>query len=405
MRIFDLLVKDISQSIRDWRAAVFMLIMPIVFTLFFGFVFGGVGDEVDPRLPVGVLDQDGGSVLSVYLLDLLEASDSVRPVVLEDVSIDDVKEQVDDEELAAAVIVPAGYSEQTLAGEDVQVTLIVESGSTAGTAAQSGASTAVARLQGAVQAAQLSADALEAQTGSADEAFVLDALDRAVQAWQTPSLAVASTLGVAVEEEDEDAPWGDNAYTHSSPGMIVQFAISGLMGTAMIMVLERKARCLQRLLTTAISRTQIILGHYLAMFVMTFVQIALLVAFGELFLDLDYLAQPLATLLVMIGTSAWTAALGLVIGVLAQTEEQLTMYAMVPMFVLSGMGGAWMPLEITGKTFQTIGHLLPTAWAMDGFKDILIRGLGVGAVLPSVAIMMGYAVVLFAIGAWRFKFE
>jgi ABC-2 type transport system permease protein len=73
------------------------------------------------------------------------------------------------------------------------------------------------------------------------------------------------------------------------------------------------------------------------------------------------------------------------------------------MFVLSGLGGAWVPLEITGATFQAIGHMSPVAWAMDGFKNISIRGLGLEAAWLPAAALAGYAVLFFAIAAWRFR--
>jgi ABC-2 type transport system permease protein len=75
------------------------------------------------------------------------------------------------------------------------------------------------------------------------------------------------------------------------------------------------------------------------------------------------------------------------------------------MFILSGLGGAWMPLEVTGEAFQTIGHLLPTAWAMDGIQNIIVRGLGLESALLPSGIMLAYAIALFALAVWRFKFE
>jgi len=36
MRILDLTIKDLKQLTRDWRSAVFLLVMPIAFTLMFG---------------------------------------------------------------------------------------------------------------------------------------------------------------------------------------------------------------------------------------------------------------------------------------------------------------------------------------------------------------------------------
>lgn len=405
MRVVDLMIKDLQQLVRNWMTPVFLLAMPIGFTLFFGMIFGGMSGEQDPRLPVAFVDQDGGSVLSTRLLDLLDASDAIRPVVSEE-SIERVERKVGDEDLAAAVIVPAGYSEQVLAGEDVSLTVIVDAGTAAGSTAQTAIQAAVARLRGAVKAAQLSAEALQAQGKSADKSFMVDALDSAIAAWRAPPLTVVATQsGAAVVEEEEEQSVVATRYGQASPGMMVQFSIAGIIGAAQILVLERKSRSLQRLLTTAISRVEVIVGHYLTMFVMIFAQLALLIGFGQLALGIDYMREPVAMVLLVVTMSLWTASLGLLIGTLAKTEEQAVIFSMIPMFILSGMGGAWMPLEVTGRAFQAVGHLLPTAWAMDGIQNIIVRGLGLGSALLPAGIMLAYAVALFALAVWRFKFE
>jgi ABC-2 type transport system permease protein len=407
MRIIDLAIKDLTELVRDWKAALFLVIMPVAFTLLFGFAFGGFGgEEQEPRLPVGFIDQGGGR-LGASLLSLLDASGAVRPVILEGQDTDpaSAEEQVRDEDLAAVVIVPAGYNDKLLAGEPVQLVVIVDEGKTAGLTAQGEIQAAALRLAGAAETARLSARAYEAQTPFGDEAarqqFLAEAIDRAIQAWQEPPLTVAVTES-SVEEEGETIM--QSGFSHTSPSMMVQFGIAGLMGAATVLILERKSRALRRLLTTAISRTEIILGHYLAMFVMIMVQFVILVAFGEL-LGVPYHREPLAILLVISATAAWTAALGLLIGVVAKTEDQVIVFSLIPMLVLAGMGGVWVPLEFTGKAFQAIGHLLPTAWAMDGLENIVVRGLGFESVLLPVAIMLAYAMALFAAAAWRFRFE
>jgi len=412
MRIIDLAINDLKQLVRDWKTALFLIVMPIGFTLFFGVIFGGVGGEQDPRLPVGFIDQDGGGVLSPHLLDLLDASDAIRPEV-SDESIERAEKKVSDKDWAAAVIVPAGYSESVLrsgeghalAGEEAALTIIVDGSTAAGATALNGVQTAVTRLRGAAKAAQLSARALESQGKSTDEPFLANAMSEAIEAWREPPLTVSVAQSGLATEEDEEKSVMATSYGQSSPGMMVQFSIAGLIGAANILVLERKSRSLQRLLTTAISRVEIILGHYSTMFVMIFAQLALLIGFGQLALGVDYAREPVAILLLAVTMSLWTASLGLLIGVLAKTEEQAVIFAMIPMFILSALGGAWMPLEVTGEAFQTIGHLLPTAWAMDGIQNIIVRGLGLESVLLPAGIMLAYAIVLFALGVWRFKFE
>ena len=88
---------------------------------------------------------------------------------------------------------------------------------------------------------------------------------------------------------------------------------------------------------------------------------------------------------------------------LSVTVISLSGMSIVPMFVLSGLGGAWVPLEFTGETFRIVGHLSPIAWAMDGFKNISIRGLGIESVLLPSAALVAYAILFFGIATWRFQ--
>ncbi len=139
---------------------------------------------------------------------------------------------------------------------------------------------------------------------------------------------------------------GGNPYNQASPGILVQFAIFGLVTSAQILVQERKTRTLQRLITTAMRPWQIVAGHMLAMFTIVFLQMLMLVLFGQWVLKVDYLREPLAIFLVAVMLGFWVASIGLLIGVLAKEEQQVILYSMIAMFLFSALGGTWFPLEI-----------------------------------------------------------
>jgi len=419
VRVIDLALKDLLQVVRDWKSALFLVVMPILFTFFFGFIFGS-GAAGDPRLPVGFVNHDQAGALSTSLQSMLEASDAIRPVVLEGDEADSAAEFVHDEDLAAVVILPAGFSEQTLrlgsgqalaggVGADLvsALTLIVDPNTPAGRTASSAVQAAVTRLLGAVETAHISAETYEAKVAFEDEAarqtYLDEALALASEAWRQPPLTVVvEQAGSPAEDEEKVSP---NVYTQSSPGMLVQFVIFGLNTSAMVLVLERKSRTLQRLLTTPITRVEVIAGHVLAMFAVVFIQQVLLIAAGQLAFGVDYMREPVGILLVMVTLALWVASLGLLIGAISKGEDQVIMWSLIAMFVFAAMGGAWFPLDITGQTFSTIGHLMPTAWAMDGFQNIVMRGLGLSSVLLPAGILLAYAVLFFGLAVWRFRFE
>ena len=64
MRTLTIAFKDLLQIVRDWKSALFLVIMPILFTAFFAFVLDPVyrrDAEQDPRLPVGWYAAGGDS--------------------------------------------------------------------------------------------------------------------------------------------------------------------------------------------------------------------------------------------------------------------------------------------------------------------------------------------------------
>ena len=73
------------------------------------------------------------------------------------------------------------------------------------------------------------------------------------------------------------------------------------------------------------------------------------------------------------------------------------------MFILSALGGTWFPLEAAGRAFGTVGRLTPSAWAMTGFQNILIRGQGLSAALLPAAILLAFSVGFFALAVWGFR--
>jgi ABC-2 type transport system permease protein len=253
---------------------------------------------------------------------------------------------------------------------------------------------AVNRLMNAVRTAGITVAV------SGDAADFEPALAGTLAAWQDPPVRMIDTTVIPAETEDDG---NTNGFTHTAPGMMLQFAIAGLLTAAQVMVSERKNRCLQRILTTATSRFQILMGHFLGIVLLLLVQFLLLIIFGQLVLKLDYFSQAGATLLVALTSALCIGGLGLLIGVLARTEEQAIMFSLLPMFILSALGGAWVPLEITGPTFSAIGHVSPVAWALDGFENIIARGLGFEAALLPSLMLAGYAVLFFVLAAWRFR--
>jgi ABC-2 type transport system permease protein len=408
MRVLDVALKDLSQVLRDKQSLLFLVVMPIVFTFFMGFAYRGAAQPQDPHLILGWANADPEGLLSQRLQAMLGTSEAVRLV---EVDPAEAEASVVQGDVAGVLVIPAAFSLKALIGAPIQLTLIADGLSTTGQSLYQALRAPVTQLMSAVEIARLDVTLLDSQDLLADEAARTAersaAFVQAIEAW-TEAAQKETWIGVepAVAQEPgpgDGPPLGGNPYNQTSPGILVQFAIFGLITSAQILVMERKTRTLQRLVTTAMRPWQIIAGHLLAMFALSFAQTALLVVFGQAVLNVDYMREPLGTLLVGVALSLWVASMGLLIGVLAKKEEQVVLLSLIAMFVFTSLGGAWFPLEGAGKAFATLGHLTPAAWAMDGFQNLLIRGLGLDSVWLPTTILLGYALAFLVLAIWRFS--
>ncbi len=389
IRILDITLNDLLQLIRDRKIFLFLLIMPIAFTFLFGFAFGGFGGgSSDSRLPVGYLDEDQ-SWVSESFYDIFSKSEIIRLEMSGRLSPMELDNLVADEKLAAAIIIPRDYGRDILRDKSPKLILIADTGLPAGRSVESEALTAVIHLDSAIRTALV----MEQTIG---EKIQFDYMyEKALKAWEDPPIQVREITSTVISE----AEGSSGSMAHFSPGMMLQFAIAGLLTSAQIIVSERKSRSLQRILTTATPRLYIVLGHFLTIFIMIAIQFLVLIVFGQIVLDINYQHSIQGTALVAFTSALCIAALGLLIGVVAKSEEQAVIFSLIPMFILAGLGGAWVPLEVVGGTFQVIGHLSPVAWSMDGFKSITIRGMGINSVILPSIVLVGYAIFFFILAS------
>lgn len=400
MKFFDIAVKDLYQIFKDWKPAIFLVVAPIIFTLMFGFMFGGFSGpnsgESDNRLPVRFISGEQTPITG-SIRSYLENSEVIS--LEEDNSeqtLDDHKQAVADQEIAAVILLPAGFSQSVRETSSVSLEIILEEGSMSGMTVQQEIQGAANRLQSAADAGSLAEQVYEEKEGMANpsksEAIYAKAFSATLKAWDNPPV---TTLETQTSSGDDQTASEDNAFAQSLPGMMAQFAIAGLIGAAEIIVQERKSGALDRLQSTTVSKAEILAGHWLAIFGMIFLQFIIMIVFGQLFLRLDFIKAPAAALTLSIGSCAFVASLGLLIGILAKMPEQTAIYAMIPMFIFSGLGGAWMPLETLGETVQNVSRFIPLTWIISGFKDILLRGADLNQTLMPTLILFGFSVLFF----------
>ena len=379
MQVLAIAQKDIYQFLKKWQTFVFLLLMPVIFILIFGNAFGGSSAVIEK--PILLVSAPNSGVISGLLLNSLETSNglTIQRVTM---AADSLEQTVADSQAAGGLILPEGLDETLLAGSDYS-----------GIQWSSGSDLVQASL------AKGEVDRLIKQVHTAVElSRAMGTSEAGLTAFQANVNRLAGEMQTEpVRLETVETAFNPNPYSHAAPGMMLQFAVAGLTGVAAILVFEKNGRTEARMRMTGVPAWQVLLGHFTAIVWLLGMQFLLLLIFGQWVLGLDYLATLPATLLLSILTILCISALGLLIGVVSKSEEETVVYAMLCMFVLSGLGGLWMPLDVTGKAFQTLGYLTPLAWAMDGYKAILVSGAGLTGIANSLLVLGAYTLGLLGI--------
>ena len=400
--IWTLATKDLLQTRRDRMAALFTIILPIVFTVFFGLLFGGLSSGSE-RIPLAVADSDGGAEAQ-KLVALLKESPVVDVKMVQPAA---VEKQVDDEKVAAALVIPAGFSAAVEGGSGATATVVRVLGSTGAISVEEAVRSAVDRVVAERVAGAVAFDTAmdQYESGLSLLGYTRDPAGAAKAAAIAGGLLAKPVLTVTTQDSGSQAGQIPRGFDQSSPGMLINWIMFSLLTAATGLVMERKSGAVQRLLTTHATRRQVIAGKALAMFIITMLQQVLLIGLGQFVFGVDYLRDPVALLLTMITLSAMASCLGLLLATVFRSEQAVIATTVIVSMVLSALGGAWFPLEVTGAGFTRIAHFVPTSWLLEAFRGIILKGWGVSDVLMPLGIVWMFTLVFFGVAAWRFRFE
>lgn len=204
-------------------------------------------------------------------------------------------------------------------------------------------------------------------------------------------------LDVTTAGSGDPVPSG---YAQSVPGTLTMLVLMmTLIYGGVFLVLEKQQGMLRRQLATPVSRERLIAGKILGRLLIAALQIVLLLAVGRLAFGLSLGSSP-AGLVLVIGAFAFAVAgLSMLLGALCATTEQASMLGWILSMVLAGLGGCWFPREVMPEWLQTASHVLPTAWAMDGFHSLISYGRGVEGVWLASVVLLGFGVTASALAA------
>lgn len=176
------------------------------------------------------------------------------------------------------------------------------------------------------------------------------------------------------------------------------------MMTSVGIVKEKEIGTMEVLLVSPMKPVYIILAKATPYLLLSLVNIATILALSYFLLDVPINGNLLLLVSVSVLYALVALCLGLLISTIADTQQAAMLISavvlMLPVILLSGMV---FPIENMPEILQIVSNIVPAKWYIIAVKDIMIKGLSLGSVLPEIGILAGMALFLVALSVKRFK--
>ena len=197
---------------------------------------------------------------------------------------------------------------------------------------------------------------------------------------------------------------GAMRYQTIVPSYTVMFAYFLVLTVGWLFVAERRQGTLKRLRAAPLSRGQILLGKLLPCFLLSVAQGVFLLGAGKLAFGMSWGPEPWWLLPIVLATSLSAMGLALLVASVARSEAQVAIYGTLLVLVLAGLSGCLMgDRDLMPENMQRLSLITPHAWALVAYKQLLANSgpPNLELIGQACAALVGFGAV-FIFLAWCF---
>ena len=414
MTALSITLKDIQIMLKDRGALIQLFLLPLIFILAYSAVAAGFDSgQEDQRIPLAVVNLDDGPEAQT----LLEELEAAGGVVIEIVEEQTGNQQLQKGEIGRLLTIPENFSEGIAEGDTVTLRLInhldADSEKTEavrlvveGVAHDISIQNQV--LASLYQMGDMQANAPdEYQAAFSIEKIIAQAESQFAHADEHTLVSISQRVP-GQESEKEEVP---TAAEVAVPGFAVLFVFLTAQTTARSIYDEKKVGSFRRLMAAPIRKSTLLAGKVIPNFITALIQTAVMFLFGAYglkvlgFTPLALGKDPIALVIAILLIALCSSALGIVIASLAHTENQIGGLSTMLLWGLGTLGGSIIPYFVLETMLGPLPKALPHYWANRALDNIMIRGMMLADVSLELIMLLGFSLLFFLVGLWRFDFD
>lgn len=220
-----------------------------------------------------------------------------------------------------------------------------------------------------------------------------------------PLFMVALMRGLFARALESEGFSNANGSEFAIPGMAVGFAAFGVGFAGFTFFRDHGWGTWDRLRASPATSVDIVVGKVVPTISLTVAQLGLLFVLGGPLFGFEITGSILATALIIVVLALSLSAFGMAVTAISRTMQQLNAIGSVGAFGMAMLGGAWVPVALMPGWAQAIAPLMPTYWAMKGFRIVTLEGGGVWDIAEPLLVMGVFGIVFALFAAAKFRLE
>jgi ABC-2 type transport system permease protein len=199
-------------------------------------------------------------------------------------------------------------------------------------------------------------------------------------------------------------PGNMNYFSFVAPGLLMMIVMMGAMtGIPRAIAHEKEIGTFDGILAAPVNEISIIMGKTLAQTVRGFIQGIIVMAIAMLIFGVNVQGSLLLTGGVLLLGIFSFIGLGILLTALSNNEETAMILMTVLQFPMMFLTGVFFPIQQMPWFMQYVSQALPLTYAVIAMRKVMILGAGFQDILPEVAILVVFGVIMLAIAIPVFR--
>ena len=345
----------------------FLIVLPLIFM-----VIAFSGSNGTAPLKVTIIDNDKTAVTENIINNIKDKAE-----VNFDAE-DTIQDNLINNEIDYAIVIPNGYTDSLINGEDpILKTFEAKEGNT---------STAIkASLNNYINILKTFA-----KNSNGDEQKFYDA----VKYYSDGSYKLSYT--------SVDKGEGNKSKTDTAMAFIVLNLLFSATSATSIILKDREKNVFTRLFTTPMTRFKYVFQSLLSFLVITFAQITLYFLVFRYVFKFNLGDSPLSLYILFLIFGVFTISLGVFITTHAKDLRVSGTISTLVILPFAMLGGCFWPREVMPTVLQNISKVIPTTWINSSNSNVLY-GATLGNEMTTIVLLLGISLILLGLSSYKLK--